>query len=180
MLKRKETVLVIVDVQERMMNAIPDQEKIVRNIERLAKGCIELNVPILVTEQYPQGLGATVESLREVLGEWYRPIEKTTFSAAEEMAFMRQFEAAGRQQVLVCGVEAHVCVYQTARDLRAVGWDVEVVADAVSSRSEYNCEIALGRLNRHGVESTSVEMALFDMMQSADIPEFKAVSTIVK
>lgn len=180
MLDRDHTLLVVVDVQERMMPVIHRGAEIIREVARLVKGCRALGLPILVTEQYPQGLGATVPEVREALGEWYRPVEKLTFSAEGNLRFMSQLEAAGKSKVLVCGVETHVCVYQTARDLRNFGHDVDVVADAVSSRREINHTIALQRLTRHSVETTTVEMALFDMLESADAKEFKAISALVK
>jgi nicotinamidase-related amidase len=135
---------------------------------------------MLVSEQYSKGLGPTIQPVREAMGEWYRPVEKLSFSACTELRFIQQLEAAAKQNVLVCGVEGHVCVYQTARDLRQLGYDVEVVADAVGSRRDFNCTLALEKLTRHSVELTSVEMALFELMVTADIPEFKTVSKIVK
>lgn len=177
---RSDTILVVVDVQERMMPAIRKSEGVIDNIGRLIRGCRELDVPILVTEQYPKGLGATVPELREMLGEAYNPLEKMTFSAAKDRGFMQAFEASGRHQVLICGVETHVCVYQTARDLHNLGWTVEVVADAVGSRSRRNRETALTRMEHHGIDFSTVEMALFDMMETAEIPEFKKISAIVK
>ena len=114
------------------------------------------------------------------MGEWYRPIEKMSFSACGDLHFMQQLEAVGRQNVLLCGVESHVCVYQTATDLRNLGYSVEIAGDAVGSRAPRNHELALAKVTRHGVEATSVEMALFEMMVRADIPEFKAISKIVR
>lgn len=180
MQERNHTMLVVIDVQERMMPVIHRSDEVTREIVRLIQGCTALKIPMLTTEQYPTGLGATIPEVQEAMGQWYRPIEKITFSAADSLSFIGQLEASGRQHILICGVEAHVCVFQTARDLRNAGHDVEVVADAVSSRSEANRTIALERLTRHGVELTTVEMALFNLMVSADIPEFKTVSSIVK
>ncbi len=180
MLESDNTVLVIIDVQERMMAAIDRSAEVTDRIRRLVLGCHELGIPMLVTEQYSKGLGATVAPIREALGDAYSPIEKITFSAAEEYEFMQHFESTGRQQVLICGVETHVCVYQSAADLRELGWEVEVVADAVGSRTQQNRLIALGKLPRLGVELSTVEMALFELMVRADVPPFKAVSSIVK
>ena len=162
------------------MPAIDRADAVTDGIIRVARGFRALDLPILVTEQYSKGLGHTVAPVREALAEWYRPIEKISFSATGEMHFMQQLEGAGRNHALICGVETHVCVYQTARDLIMMGWEVEVVADAVGSRVEANRRLALDRLSRRGVELTSVEMVLFDLMGRADIEEFKAVSAIVK
>jgi nicotinamidase-related amidase len=180
MIERNDTVLIVIDVQERMMPAISRADEVLANIVRLIEGCRELQMPMLVSEQYSKGLGPTLSAVQSAMMEWYRPLEKISFSAAADLRFMQQLEAVGRQTAIVCGVEAHVCVYQTARDLRTLGYDVEVVADAVGSRAEHNHRLALDKLTRHSVELTTVEMALFEMMQRADIPEFKAVSKIVK
>ncbi|HVK40196.1 MAG TPA: isochorismatase family protein [Candidatus Kapabacteria bacterium] len=180
MTERNDSILVVVDVQERMMPVIDRSDAVTDAVLRLVRGFRALDLPILVTEQYSKGLGHTVPSVREALAEWYRPIEKITFSAAGELHFMQQLEGAARNHAIICGVETHVCVFQTARDLAMMGWEVEVVADAVGSRAPGNREVALDRLSRRGVELTSVEMVLFDLMQRADIAEFKAVSAIVK
>lgn len=180
MIERNDSILVVVDVQERMMPVIDRFDATTDAILRLVRGFRALDLPILVTEQYSKGLGHTIAPVREALSEWYRPIEKITFSAASELHFMQQLEGAARNHAFICGVEAHVCVYQTARDLAMLGWEVEIVADAVSSRVASNRALALDKLSRKGVELTSVEMALFDLMQRADTSEFKSVSAIVK
>lgn len=180
MLDTNHSLLVLIDMQERMMPAINRSDAVVTEALRLVKACQELKVPILVTEQYPKGLGATIEPLQGALGEWYRPVEKTSFSACEEYEFMAQFESIARQHVLLCGVETHICVYQTARDFVNMGYSVQVVTDASGSRAHYNHDLAIGKMARHGVEATSVEMALFELMERSDIPQFKAVSALVK
>ena len=180
MLERDNTLLVVIDVQERMLPAIDGNQNVLDGILRLIAGCRELAIPMLVTEQYSKGLGPTVAPVAEAMGEWYRPIEKMSFSACGDLHFMQQLEAVGRQNVLLCGVESHVCVYQTATDLRNLGYSVEIAGDAVGSRAPRNHELALAKVTRHGVEATSVEMALFEMMVRADIPEFKAISKIVR
>lgn len=180
MQERNQTMLVVVDAQERMMPAIEDNEAVADQIVRLVKACCVLEIPMLVTEQYSKGLGPTLPQIRTAMQEWYRPIEKMTFSAVGEMYFMGQLEASGRQHILVCGVEAHICVYQTARDLRSYGHEVEVVADAVGSRRNRNRDIALERLTRHGVELTTVEATLFDLMITAENSKFKEISALVK
>ncbi len=180
MLDRHHTLLIVVDVQERMMPAIAGGAAIVENVVRLVKGCSLLGIPMLVSEQYPKGLGTTLPEVREALGEWYRPIEKMSFSAMGDLTFRGELEIAARENIIVCGAETHVCVYQTARDLRNMGHTVEIVADAVGSRTESNKQIALEHMRGLGITQTSVEMALFEIMDRADIPEFKAVQALVK
>jgi len=180
MLDSNDTLLVIIDVQERMMPAISNHEDVVAQVARLAAGCRRLEVPILITEQYTKGLGPTVAPVQGALGEWYRPIEKISFSACKEIHFMTQLEAAGRQEIILCGVETHVCLYQTAMDLRELGYSVHIAADAVGSRAERNYRIAMEKMVRHSIDTTSVEMFLFELMERADIPVFKEVQALVK
>ena len=175
-----DVILVVVDVQERMMRAIADADRVIGSIATLCRGMIALDVPILVTEQYPAGLGQTVPEIREALGEVYNPLEKSTFSAAKDRDFLQAFEASGRHQVLICGVETHICVYQTARDLHNLGYTVEVIADAVGSRTRENRGIAVERLKHHGVDFTSVEMCLFDLLVSAEHENFREISGLIK
>jgi len=180
MLERDDVVLVVVDVQERMMPAIHQGEMVINEVVRVILGCTELGIPMLVTEQYSKGLGPTVDPVRNALGIHYEPIEKTGFSACTDLHFMQRLETANRQHVILCGVETHVCIYQTASDLIQLGWEVQIVTDAVGSRKESNKALALTKMPHHGVDVTSVEMVLFEMMVSSDIPEFKRVSQIVK
>ncbi|HET8775663.1 MAG TPA: isochorismatase family protein [Thermoanaerobaculia bacterium] len=175
-LDRNDAVLVVIDLQERLMPVIHERLEVERNVERLIRGAHILGVPVVVTEQYVKGLGATVEPLRAALEETggYRPIEKDCFSAQGCMP------ALERRQALIAGVETHVCVYQTALDLLGAGWNVWIAADAVSSRTPRNRDIALQRLASEGARLSSTEMALFEMLVTAGTEEFRAVSKLVK
>jgi len=135
-----------------------------------------LGVPVIISEQYVKGLGATVEPLRVALEETggYRPVEKICFSAAGLL------EGMDRRQVLIAGVEAHVCVYQTVSDLIGRGLSVTLLADAITSRSAHNKEIAIRRLMSDGAKLSSTEMALFELLGSAGTDEFRAISRIVE
>jgi nicotinamidase-related amidase len=179
-LDRNDAVLVVIDVQERLMPVIHDRFEVEQNLERLIRGAQILSVPVLVTEQYVKGLGPTIEPLRQALGESYRPIEKQCFSAHGCAPFAAQLGALDRRQVLLAGVETHVCVYQTARDLLSEGRAVWVVADAVSSRSVRNRDIALQRMMGDGARLSSTEMALFELLGVAGTEEFRAISRIIK
>ena len=181
-LDRNDAVLVVIDVQERLMPVIHERSDVERNIERLIRGAHILGVPAIVTEQYVKGLGTTVELVRTALEETsgYRPIEKNCFSAHGCAPFAAQLAALDRRQVLLAGVETHVCVFQTALDLLGAGWTVWVAADAVSSRTARNREIGLQRLVSEGVKLSSTEMALFEMLAVAGTDEFRAVSRLVK
>ncbi|HEU4889604.1 MAG TPA: hydrolase [Thermoanaerobaculia bacterium] len=181
-LERANTVLVIIDAQERLMPVIDGAESVIANIERLVRGCHILGIPALLTEQYVKGLGPTVEPVRRAFEETsgYSPIEKSCFSACGCEPFSARLAALGRRQVLVAGVEAHVCVYQTVEDLLARDLAVSVMVDAVSSRTAQNREIALRRMVSDGVKLSSTEMALFELTVAAGTDEFRAISRLVK
>lgn len=181
-LDRQNAVVLVIDVQEKLLPAIHDGKHVVRNVERLVRGAHVLGVPVLVTEQYVKGLGATVTPLREALEETggYRPIEKSCFSAQGCAAFAAQLAALERRQVIVAGVEAHVCVYQSVLDLLGNGYEVTIVADAVSSRTAGNREIALQRLVAEGAKLSSTEMALFELTVVSGTDGFRAISRLIK
>jgi nicotinamidase-related amidase len=181
-LQRDSAVLAVIDVQEKLMPVIDRHKEVVRNVDRLVRGCHVLGVPAILTEQYVKGLGATVPAIRTAFEETsgYRPVEKACFSAHGCEAFATQLAALERKQVLVAGVEAHVCVYQTVLDLLSAGLEVTLIADAVSSRTAENREIALRRLVSEGVKLSSTEMALFELTTVSGTAEFKAISRLVK
>ncbi|WP_434618776.1 hydrolase [Azospirillum sp. B2RO_4] len=179
-LRAQESVLVVVDVQERLLPAIHDSERVVRNAAMLLKGAAALSVPVLVTEQYPRGLGPTVEAVRAHLPEGTPVIEKITFGSTGEPAFNAAVEALNRRQIVLCGTEAHVCVMQTALGLRQQGHAVYLVADAASSRTPANHAMALERMRAAGVTIVTTEMVLFEWMERAGTPVFKVVSALVK
>lgn len=181
-LDRARSILVVIDVQQRLMPVIDSAYEVERNIERLVRGCHVLGVPTLLTEQYVKGLGPTIDSVRTAFEEsgGYRPIEKACFSAHGCEVFAAQLAALERTQILIAGVEAHVCVYQTVADLVRDGMQVTVIADAVSSRTPQNKEIALRRMLSDGVKLSSVEMALFELLGVSGTEEFKAISRLVK
>jgi len=164
------------------MPVIHGREEVERNLDRLVRGCRILDLPAFLTEQYVKGLGPTVEAVQRSLLETYgyRPIEKSCFSAwgcGELQAEMRTLK---RRQVLLAGVESHVCVYQTAIDLTAAGHEVTIIADATSSRTQENRDIALRRMTSEGVKLSSTEMALFELLVNAGTEEFRAVVKLVK
>ena len=181
-LQRENTVLVLIDIQEKLMPVIDGADAVIRNIERLIRGCHILGVPIVLTEQYVKGLGPTVEPLRRALEETsgYAPIEKSCFSAHGCEAFSARLASLGKKHVLIAGVETHVCVYQTVEDLLTGDVSVSVIADAVSSRTAQNKELALRRLTSDGAKLSSTEMALFELTVTSGTEEFKAISRLVK
>ena len=174
-LDRERAALVIVDVQEAFRPAVLDFERVARNAGVLAQGATALGLPLVVTEQYPKGLGATVPEVADHT-DGAEPVEKTVFSAARADGF----DLGGRDQALVCGIETHVCVWQTAADLLRQGVEVHVARDAVSSRTEENRDTGLRRMEAAGAVITTVETALFELLGEAGGPEFKLVQELVK
>ena len=175
-LDRERTALVVVDVQEAFRKAIPDFDRVAEASATLVEGADALGLPIVVTEQYPKGLGSTVPEVAEHLPDSVRAVEKVRFSAAEADGF----DLGGRGQALVCGIEAHVCVNQTVLDLIDDGVEVHVAGDAVGSRTAENRELGLHRAEQAGAVLTSVETALFELLGGSDAPEFKQVQELVK
>ena len=173
-LDRKRTALVVIDVQEAFAKAIERFDDIARQTAILVEGARVLGLPTVVTEQYPRGLGDTVAEVREALGDVPRHA-KTVFSAARADGF----DLAGRDQVLVCGIETHVCVSQTVHDLLAGGVEVHVAVDAVSSRTAANRDLGLRKMEKSGAILTSVETALFELLGAAGSDEFKTIQKLV-
>lgn len=179
MLDAAKAILVIVDVQGKLAQLMFDKESLFANQQRMARGAKTLGIPILWNEQNPLGLGATIPELAEIL-TGQQPLVKNTFSCCGNPAFGERIKASGRRQVLLVGIETHVCVYQTAQDLLQQGFQVEVVADAVSSRTESNKRLGLERMKALGAGITSTEMALFELLRVAEGDKFKAILKSVK
>jgi len=175
-LDRGRAALLVIDVQEAFRKAVPAFDEVATAAATLVRGAGELGVPMVVTEQYPQGLGATVPEIAEHLPEAARRLAKVRFSASEADGF----DLGGREQAIVCGIEAHVCVSQTVLDLLDAGTEVHLVADAIASRDPGDAALALRRAERAGATLTSVETVLFELLRGSDAPEFKRVQELVK
>jgi nicotinamidase-related amidase len=175
-LDRDRAALVVVDVQEAFRRAVPDFGAVAAGAAKLVEGAKEIGIPIVVTEQYPKGLGETVPELAAHLPEGTAPLQKVRFSAAEAEGF----DLDGRDQALVCGIESHVCVNQTVLDLLGERVESHVASDAVGSRTAENRDLGLHKMERAGAVLTSVETALFELLRGSDAPEFKRVQALVK
>jgi nicotinamidase-related amidase len=171
----ERTTLIVVDVQEGFRKAVPDFDRVAKATATLIEGAEAIGIPIVVTEQYPKGLGATAPEIAEHLPEVTEPLEKVCFSAADASGF----DLGGRDQALVCGIETHVCVNQTALDLLGSGVEVHVPEDAVGSRTEQNKRVGLQKMERAGALMSTVEMALFELLGRAGTDEFKRVQKLV-
>jgi len=179
-MSRATAALAVVDVQETLVPAIADHRRVVWNIRRLIDAAQVLGLPVVATEQYPRGLGQTVEELAERLGA---VPSKLSFSCGGCPEFALAFEGLrdqGFHQIMVCGVETHVCVAQTVLDLLADGWRVYVAADAVGSRFAVDHEYALRRMDSAGAVLTTTEAAMFEWCEAAGTPEFKRISRLAR
>lgn len=179
-LRIEDAALLIVDVQEAFRDAIGNFAVIAANIARAATGAQLLGLPIIVTEQYPKGLGPTAEEIRYSLPEHLEAIEKSAFSAFGSADFRQRLESLSRKQVLLCGIETHICVNQTAHDLIANGYDVHLLTDCVGSRFDHDKAAGLAKMNAAGVVPSSVELALFELMVDSRHEKFKEMQALVK
>ncbi len=177
-IEKDNSLMLMIDIQEKLAPAIFNSEKIVKNQKILIESFNKLNIPILYTEQYPKGLGRTLTELKDLLKE-NEPIEKIVFSAyTKELS--EKLEMLNIKDVIITGMEAHVCVYQTVRDLIENGKNVFVVKDAVGSRTEENYENALFMMNDLGAVITNTETLLFDLIEKAGTDDFKFISKLIK
>lgn len=178
-LTREATGLVIIDMQDRFRRAIPDFNIVERNIATLARGFLTFGMPVIVTEQYPQGLGKTVyEIVKATQGA--QPIEKMSLACTGDETFCMRMDQLALRTVVVCGIESHVCVNQTVLGLLQQDRKVHVVADAIGSRKASDTSVALQKMMQAGAIPTTVEMALFELAQRAGTEEFKMVQRLVR
>jgi nicotinamidase-related amidase len=175
--------LVVVDVQQRLLPAILEGDKLLPRILILLRSAERLGVPVTVTEQYPKGLGPTVDFVRKALPTNAVVLPKVSFSAARDSVIAERVEelkSQGRDQLVICGTEAHVCVLQTALGFRSAGFEVAVVSDAVSSRAAESVSAACARLLHAGCHWVTTEMAVFEWLAHAGTDDFRALSTLIK
>jgi nicotinamidase-related amidase len=174
-----ESALVVIDLQEAFRSAMPEFPQIVSRAAMAVRGFQILNVPVIVTEQYPKGLGKTAEEILYSLPDDFEPIEKTSFSSCID-PFVAKLNELGTKQVVLCGLETHICVNQTAHDLLANGFEVHLLTDAVGSRYLQDRETALSKMLLNGVVPASVEMSLFELMRDAKHEQFKEIQNLIK
>jgi len=178
-LEKHRIALVIIDIQERFRDMIYGQDSVLNNSRRMIKAFRELDLPVIVTEHYSRGLGVTMPEIRD-LTVGIEPVEKLSFSCDGNPGFRKALDTLNRDQVILCGIEAHVCVYQTARDLMDRGKQVAIAADAVSARHADSREIGIQHMRRIGVQVMNTEMILFELLREAKTPDFKAIQPILK
>jgi nicotinamidase-related amidase len=179
LLESQRSILLVVDVQERLAPAIAGSEKLVDRISTLLKAAAELDVPVLATEQYSKGLGHTIEPLAGLL-QHGAVVEKIHFNAAFEPGFVERVRQLDRPQIVVTGTEAHVCVLQTTLGLKDAGFDCFLVADAVGSRDPENRHFGMERMRANGVEIVTSEMVMFEWLRRGSTPAFKRVLPLIR
>jgi nicotinamidase-related amidase len=178
-LNRNDTGLIVVDIQGKLAHLVGDGNQVIKRIATLIEGAKALGLPIVWLEQNPTKLGVTVPELATLLAP-LKPISKFTFNACANETFGNAVELADVHTWLACGVEAHICVYQTALGLKERGFNVEVVVDSIASRTEASKELAMTKLSTKGVGLTNVEMCLYELVQDCRAPEFKTILNLIK
>jgi isochorismate hydrolase len=179
MLNISNTILLVIDVQEKLARVMYERDMMVANLQKLVRGLNVLEVPIMITEQYPQGLGLTISEITSLTPD-ILPFPKTCFNCCDDKKFLDKFTAVNRKQVLVSGIEGHICVYQTAVDLAARGYEAYAVTDTVTSRTLENRQLAFEMMKQAGARLTGTETVLFELLRVAQGDKFKKISQIVK
>lgn len=175
---KEESLLLVIDIQERLVPVMDYKDQVIKNTEILAKAAKEMDIPIVVTEQYPKGLGKTVPELNEVLSD-AQLFEKNVFTAYTEEV-KEAIEKSGKKKIIITGMETHVCVFQTVRDLIEDGYQVFVAKDAVSSRTKMNYRNGLDLMYQVGATISNTETIAFDLLKISGTPEFKIISKLIK
>ena len=179
MLEIDNCCLVVVDVQGKLAQLMHKKDKLVANIQILIKSAKILEIPVLWCQQGPEALGATLPEIAELLAA-IKPIDKASFSCWDDSKFKEKLQGLKRNHVILCGIETHVCIYQTAGDLKQHGYYPAVIADAVSSRTKSNSKTALKKMRTIGIDVATTEMLLFELLKTAEHPKFKQVAKLVK
>jgi nicotinamidase-related amidase len=179
MLRKENTGLVIVDIQGKLARLVHDSDALIENCAKLIKGAKALGLPIIWLEQNPDKLGATVNELSTLLDD-QKPIAKFTFDGCAEPKIAQAIQAANVNTWLVCGIEAHICVYQTATSLKHLGFEVQLVSDCISSRTVENKALGISRLAQNGVATTGLEMCLYELVKDCRANEFKDILDLVR
>jgi nicotinamidase-related amidase len=179
MLQIENSCLVIVDVQGKLAQLMHEKEKLFSNIRILIEAAKILNIPIIWCQQVPKALGNTLPQIAELLDD-NEPIDKSCFSCCDNDSFNQKLETLKRNQIILCGIETHICIYQTAAHLVQAGCKATVIADAVSSRTESNKTFALDKMKSMGIDISTTEMVLFELLKTASHPSFRQIAKLVK
>lgn len=180
LLNKLNTALLIIDIQEKIINVMNDKETIIKNNRILLNGCKVLNIPVYYTEQYPKGLGSTIIELKDQFDGSEKYSEKDTFSAVNNTSLIENFRNNGIENIIIAGIESHICVLQTAFHLQENNFEVFLAADATGSRKLFDYTLALQRMSLKGVNILSTESILFEMLEKSGTPEFKKISELIR
>ncbi|MBN1118397.1 MAG: hydrolase [Bacteroidales bacterium] len=178
-LNKENTIAVVIDMQEKLLPHMSNKEQVFNNCLKIVKGLRILSVPIIVTQQYTKGLGNTVQEINQAIGN-FSYIEKLTFSCYREPSFIKILNRSSKRNVIILGIESHVCIMQTALDLLYNNFNPVIITDSVSSRNEYDKEVSLWRMRDVGCIMTTTESILFELCRQAGTSEFKEISNLVK
>ena len=178
MFNTSDSTIIAIDIQEKLVNMFSHKESIIGNCTKLLKSAKILNIDTILTEQYPKGLGATIEDIKKIKA--FKTIEKTTFSALATPEFKEEFNKTKNKNIILFGIETHICVLQTALDLLSRDCNVYIVADCCASRSEYNKTVALDLMKQFGCKIITLEIALFEFLKSSRHPSFKEIQGLIK
>ncbi len=178
-LSAENSLVLIIDIQDRLVAAL-NKDVIVENSVKVASAAKALNIPVILTEQYPKGLGHTVQRLMDVLPEGSEVVEKTYFNALLEDGMLEKIKSYGKKQIVIFGIETHICVHQTASALVEEGFEVYVIKDACASRNKYEFKQGIEAMVANGVKVSCVEIALFEWLKGAKNPKFKEVQALIK
>lgn len=179
-IKAEDTMALVIDFQEKLMPVIHQNEEIIQNAEKLVKGLTILDIPMVITQQYTKGLGMTVDSIREAVGEKFEFVDKLSFSCVDEAEVMDKVKGSNKKNIILCGAEAHICVLQTVMDLIGQGYQVILVTDCIGSRKIYDKEMGIHRAAMEGAILTTYESILFELTGIAGTEKFKKISKLIK
>lgn len=179
-LDKDKSLLIVLDIQEKLFAHMDHACDFLDKAITMVKGCQALGIPVMASEQYPKGLGYTVSPIKQLLGDQHTLHSKTTFSCTHDPIFRSLIEKSGRTQILLVGIEAHICVLQTAKDLLNQGYEVIVLNDAISSRSIFDFSSAIAEMRDCGVRISSTETVLFELIRDSNTPLFKEISKLIK
>lgn len=177
--EKKGSVLLIIDVQEKLVPEIFKKKEVIENIKKLIEFCKALNIPIILTEQYPKGLGTTISEIKSTLLN-YEPIKKVSFSCFDSYEFWEKIKKLNPSSLIITGIETHICVNQTALDALMENYKIFVISDAVSSRTKHNWEIGLQKMQSCGVNISSTEMLMYEILERASTSDFKKILPLLK
>lgn len=178
-LTAENSLVLIIDIQERLVAAL-DKDIVVSKAVKVASAAKALDIPVIVTEQYPKGLGNTVAQLQQALPQKTEVVEKTAFNVLLEEGFAEKLASYGKKQIVLFGIETHICVHQTAAALLEAGYEVYIIKDACASRNKYEFKQGIEIMQQNGAKISCVEIALFEWLKGAKNPKFKEVQALIK